>query len=352
MRLQPRNLMGLLGAAILVTACAGPERPATPRGQGSVPQSGDTTVSGGTYKVGVPYKIAGKWYEPHVDYDHEETGIASWYGSKFDGQRTANGEVFDSSKLTAAHRTLPLPSLVRVTNLENGRVAKLRVNDRGPFARDRILDVSRRAARLLGFKKAGTTRVRVEVLEDASRRMAAAAKRRGGDTQVASAEPGLVDPGSSMTGAAETSTTNSPTAPSGAGVNTGADAGAAAGDDAATLGASSGTTGSGSGDRAAAGGGEARTLSVRAWSDGGERPDDLANAELFVQAGAFVRQANAEGIRDRLERIGEPFIAEAVIDGQRFYRVRFGPLNGEAGVNRLLDRLANAGVPTAEVVIR
>ena len=91
----------------------------------------------GRYKVGDPYQINGVWYYPKVDYDYRETGIASWYGPKFDGGQTANGEVFDMNGISAAHRTLPLPSIVRVTNLENGRSLKVRVNDRGPFARGR-----------------------------------------------------------------------------------------------------------------------------------------------------------------------------------------------------------------------
>ncbi|SDF74463.1 rare lipoprotein A [Limimonas halophila] len=341
MRPGPRTLVGMLGAGIVLAACAGPERPAETRVEGNVPGGSAETVTGGTYKVGVPYKINGKWYEPHVDYDHTETGIASWYGRKFDGRRTANGEIFDSTKLTAAHRTLPLPSMVRVTNLENGRVVKLRVNDRGPFARDRILDVTRRAARLLGFKDEGTTRVRVEVLEDESRRMAAAAKQREGGTRVAAAEPGVVsggDGGGSTEGGGATNGTTDGSTGSGAAANTDLDVQrASTAPDAVRTGAA---------------GDQGRTLSVKAWSDGTERPDNLAAADLFVQAGAFVREANAERIRGRLERLGEPFIAEAVIDGQRFYRVRFGPLGGVSAVNRLLDQLAGAGVPTAEVVIR
>jgi rare lipoprotein A len=129
----------------------------------------------GEYKVGKPYQISGKWYYPAEDYQYVETGIASWYGPNFHGKSTANGEVFDQNLITAAHRTLPLPSAVRVTNLENGRTIMLRVNDRGPFARGRIIDVSRRAAQLLGFEKNGTAKVRVDVLPDESRRLKLAA---------------------------------------------------------------------------------------------------------------------------------------------------------------------------------
>ncbi len=126
------------------------------------------------YKVGKPYQIKGVWYYPQVDYDYVEEGIASWYGPGFHGKATANGEIYDMNDLTAAHRTLPMPSIVRVTNLENGRSLKLKVNDRGPFARERIIDVSRRASQLLGFHMQGTTPVRVEIVEDESRQLAAA----------------------------------------------------------------------------------------------------------------------------------------------------------------------------------
>src|SRR5690606_18692928 len=127
------------------------------------------------YKIGKPYRINGVWYYPGEDYGYSETGIASWYGPAFHGRPTANGEVFDMNALTAAHRTLPMPSMVRVTNLGNGRAVVLRVNDRGPFAHGRIIDVSRRAAQLLGFERQGTARVRVEILEAESRALAMAA---------------------------------------------------------------------------------------------------------------------------------------------------------------------------------
>ncbi len=122
------------------------------------------------YKIGTPYKINGKWYYPAVDYDYEEIGIASWYGPGFHGKQTANGEIFDQNKVSAAHRTLPMPSIVRVTNLDNGKVLpKVRVNDRGPFAGNRIIDLSKKAAQELGFVNTGIAKVKVEILENESR---------------------------------------------------------------------------------------------------------------------------------------------------------------------------------------
>lgn len=141
-----------------------------------IPLPGDTPKSVGYYKVGTPYKIKNRQYYPAETFSHTETGIASWYGPNFHGKLTANGEIFNKNDLTAAHRTLQLPSIIRVTNLRNGRSIILRVNDRGPFAHDRVLDVSERAASLLGFKNQGTTKVRIDVLPYESRKVAEAAK--------------------------------------------------------------------------------------------------------------------------------------------------------------------------------
>lgn len=124
------------------------------------------TKGDGIYKVGKPYKVNGIWYFPKEDYTYDEVGFASWYGPDFHNKRTANGEIFDMDALSAAHKTLPLPSIIRVTNLQNGRSLILRVNDRGPFVNNRLLDVSRKAAQLLGFAEEGTTKVRVELLPE------------------------------------------------------------------------------------------------------------------------------------------------------------------------------------------
>lgn len=115
-------------------------------------------------KIGRPYQIEGRWYVPARQDNYDATGTASWYGPQFHGRPTANGERFDMNALTAAHPTLPLPSYVRVTNLGNGRSAIVRVNDRGPFARDRIIDLSKRSAQVLGFVNQGTAEVRVQYL--------------------------------------------------------------------------------------------------------------------------------------------------------------------------------------------
>jgi rare lipoprotein A len=117
---------------------------------------------GGTYRVGKPYTVAGRVYVPEEDNDYREEGLASWYGHDFHGRLTANGEVFDMASLTAAHPTLPMPCYARVTNLSNGKSLIVRVNDRGPYHGNRLIDVSNKAAELLEFKGNGIARVRVE----------------------------------------------------------------------------------------------------------------------------------------------------------------------------------------------
>lgn len=117
---------------------------------------------GGTYRVGKPYVVAGKMYVPEEDTHYRAEGLASWYGDDFHGRLTANGEVFDMGALTAAHPTLPMPSYARVTNLSNGRSLIVRVNDRGPYHGNRVIDVSNKAAELLEFKGNGVAKVRVE----------------------------------------------------------------------------------------------------------------------------------------------------------------------------------------------
>jgi rare lipoprotein A len=116
---------------------------------------------GGGFKLGSPYKIAGRWYTPAEDPNYDRTGIASWYGADFHGRKTANGEIFDMNALTAAHPTLPIPSYAYVTNVDNGRTILLRINDRGPYAHNRVMDLSRRSAQVLGTEHQGLGNVRV-----------------------------------------------------------------------------------------------------------------------------------------------------------------------------------------------
>lgn len=153
-------LVVLLGTAALA-ACATPQ----PRFAAKHPTMGPTpgkmpNGAGGRYKVGAPYEVAGVWYVPKEEPGYDQQGTATWYGQSHHLKTTANGEVFDRFALSGAHTTLPLPSIVEVTNLENNRTVQVRVNDRGPF-KGALIDVSQEAARQLGFEQQGTARVRV-----------------------------------------------------------------------------------------------------------------------------------------------------------------------------------------------
>lgn len=130
----------------------------------AVPPGAPVPRGGGRAVIGEPYSYDGIDFVPHADPAYDEAGAAAWMADEYHGRRTANGEIHDSTALVAAHPTLPLPSFVMVTNLANGRTLVLRVNDRGPFNRGRILDVSHRGAILLGFAVQGTARVRVQYL--------------------------------------------------------------------------------------------------------------------------------------------------------------------------------------------
>ncbi|MGE0232603.1 MAG: septal ring lytic transglycosylase RlpA family protein, partial [Flavobacteriaceae bacterium] len=151
-------------------SCSGPannvSRVDPKYGVSASPRVADTSQpipkGGGSYKVGNPYTVAGTIYTPREQPYLDKVGIASWYGDDFHGRLTANGEIYDMNSFSAAHPTLPLPSYVRVTNLENRRSVVVRVNDRGPYAHDRVIDLSKRAANVLDFHNRGLAKVRVQ----------------------------------------------------------------------------------------------------------------------------------------------------------------------------------------------
>jgi rare lipoprotein A len=133
-------------------------------GERVIPLGQPVPKGGGRYATGAAYKVDGVWYQPREDAAYDRVGTASWYGELFHGRRTANGEIYDMDRLSAASPTLPMPVYARVTNLENRRSIIVRVNDRGPYRSNRIIDVSRRSAEALGFRHMGTARVRVQYL--------------------------------------------------------------------------------------------------------------------------------------------------------------------------------------------
>jgi rare lipoprotein A (peptidoglycan hydrolase) len=144
-----------------LTKWGSPRLDAPPECAAAGPRASRAQPGRGIYKIGRPYTVAGRTYVPAEDPDYEETGIASWYGDGFHGGLTANGEIYDMHRLTAAHRTLPMPSYAYVHNPANGRTIMVRINNRGPFKGDRIIDLSSEAARLLDVKSRGLATVRV-----------------------------------------------------------------------------------------------------------------------------------------------------------------------------------------------
>lgn len=163
----PSAAMNLPQTAPSISPLATP-RPAPQPAPQQLASAAEIDLSGidrGLYdhmKVGKPYKVAGQTYQPQHNPDYDKIGVASWYGDKFHGKPTANGEVYDKNALTAAHKTLPLNSYVYVTNLDNGQSIKVRLNDRGPFIEGRVIDLSEAAAAHLGIRQSGTGRVRVQ----------------------------------------------------------------------------------------------------------------------------------------------------------------------------------------------
>ena len=277
----------------------------------------------GYYKVGSPYKIKGRYYRPKAQYNLTETGIASWYGPGFHGKMTANGEIFNKHEYTAAHRTLQLPSIIRVTNLNNGRSIILRVNDRGPFAHDRILDVSEKAAETLGFKHAGTSRIRIDVMDEESRIVASAAKRglstRG--TEIAlnrnqsindlKAETPL--PPTKPYGTKNTVVTHAPVPVTQVSIDPQADF--------------------------------HESVLRKITTKPTHIPRPIANQNIFIQAGAFSAEDNALTLKTALYNVSEPVNVHRNVksDGDILYRVKIGPVATVEKANKILTMLNKQG---------
>jgi rare lipoprotein A len=257
---------------------------------------------GGVYKVGNPYVIKGVRYFPEVDGDYDETGVASWYGPGFHSKTTANGETYDQNDLTAAHKTLPMPSYVRVTNLENGRAIVLRVNDRGPYAHGRVIDVSKRAAQLLGFEQQGTAKVRVRIVDQGTSGFVA-------DKPVTTQEER--DAVSAVPIARVESSTLAP--PPG----------------------------------------------VAAAPEPVEPPPPPAQvamvsvgpSDLYVQAGAFTLYDNANRLAARLTSFGDVSIQSAIVGENEFFRVRIGPLASIEDADGVLADLIGSGFPESRIIV-
>lgn len=285
-----KTYFALVCLLMLVSGCASHN---VDLGESPYSQAAAIKGQGGTYKVGKPYKIKGTKYYPKEDYNYSEVGIASWYGSDFHNKKTANGEKYDMNTLTAAHRTLPLPSIVRVTNLENGRSLILRVNDRGPYAKNRIIDISKRGAQLLGYQTQGTAKVRVDLLAEESKALKAAMLgEKVEDIKIPTNKnqqiPALAN---------------------------------------------------------------SKTLVLYDASKADKETNSRgADNHYFVQAGSFSQKNSAIGLKNKLSQFGNANIAQANVSGNNFYRVRIGPFSFKEEAEVALAKVVNFGISNASVV--
>lgn len=287
-----------LVAGVILTGCSGGSTRTniglSPR---VIPLGRPVPKGGGRYKVGKPYQIAGRWYYPTENQSYDRQGIASWYGEKFHGRYTSNGEIYDMDALTAAHPTLPMPTYAQVTNLRNGRTIVVRVNDRGPYKHDRIIDLSRRSANLLGFARNGTAPVRVRYLGRApingddryERRFLA--QQRWHRPRYAGRQEGPLHVGTIA---------------------------------------------------------RSRPSSYSAASGG--------QGGLFIQVGSFSNPQNAERMRHHISRVGPAHITEkfdARSRGQRaLYQVKLGPYAHGDEARAVLEKVVGAGVRDAVIIKR
>ncbi len=302
------RLLAAASLAALLAACA------------SEPESAvNVPPNAGVYKIGQPYQIEGTWYYPKEQPDYDETGVASWYGPTFYGHRTANGEMYTAQDLTAAHRTLPLPVNVRVTNLDNGKSLIVRVNDRGPFAKGRIIDLSERAAELLGYKERGTARVRVTFVgradlsgggppPDETPPEIASAVPAAPTSHVARVALAAV-PGTAAAAPPPATNTDLPPPPV---------------HDADT------------------------TAAAEPTGVVSKVPVPIAT-HLYVQAGAFSSYQNAARLQSRLG--GGLQISSVTQNGRTLYRVRLGPFDDVGDADSALARVESLGSNDAQIVV-
>ena len=319
---------------------------------GSSSRGGSGVAQRGTYKVGAPYKIDGVTYTPTEEFNRTETGVASWYGPGFHGKSTANGERYDQSERTAAHRTLQMPAIVRVTNLDNGMSTVVRINDRGPFARSRIIDLSRTAAQELDVVRNGTARVRIDQLPAESMAVRDVAMAGGGPAeqnaavaQVASGQrpapaatvaaapppvqappPAQVQPVVIPPQPAPQPQPVWPTTPQPPSADT----------------------------PVAYGSGRGGGVTVASLASGGvpvaTPTSALAGSNFYVQTGAFSTMENAERQRGAVRSYGSSEVSQASAGGRDVWRVRLGPYTTADAAGIVADRLKRSGYGDARVV--
>ena len=289
--LTHKPLVLSLAALLLLSACS-----SAPRNYDYADLAEEVTSiksNGGVYKVGSTYTALGQTYTPREDYNYVETGMASWYGKDFHNKKTANGETYDMRAITAAHRTLPLPSVVRVTNLENGRSIIARVNDRGPYVKNRIIDLSEKGAELLGYKMQGTAKVKVEILEKESRAIKEAMLANNNKSNLTNKKINY--------GLAQNNTSNT-----------------------------------------------VKTASTNGTTLGAAQP--VENGTFFVQVGAFSDLTKAKEMANNMQRFGTVTIHEAYLSKDGVYRVRLGAYHSRDEALQILDRVLDYGHADVSIV--
>ncbi len=289
-------------AIILLSGCAEMELASHVAKQVPLPDA--QQKSKGQYKVGNPYKIAGEWYKPQAQYNFTQTGTASWYGPNFNGKKTANGEIFNMNEMTAAHKTLQLPSIIRVTNVENGKTVILRVNDRGPYSKGRVLDVSKRAAQELGFIGQGTAKIKLEVLPHESLRVADMARKGQSTRNIELSMQHLKNQPANKAVPPPVMIASSTPAPS---VKPSF---------------------------------QPSAIKAAPSSQGG----------IFLQAGAFGNQQTAQTLAEALQGYGPSNILSSDLNGRNLYRVRVGPFASEQEAQTVLAQINQSGKADAFLV--
>ncbi len=311
-----RYLPACLGLAALVTGglavigCSSSSDPFAGVGSPMYQGSGPLPKGGGRYHVGKPYVVGGQRFYPKEVESYDKVGMASWYGPKFHRRMTSNGEWFDQDYLSAAHTTLPLPSYARVTNLENGRAIVVRVNDRGPFVDDRIIDLSKRSADVLDVRRKGTAKVRVQYLGPAplnDKGTHLASMNRGTAVMVADSSPPPPQPKMPKPRAAQPKAV--PTK-----------------------------------------GPELATASL-AGHQVAEHQVAGRDENFYVQVGSFSDPSNAGRAEANVAGLGPVETTPVDIELGRFYRVRVGPLGDQASAHAALARVQAAGHYDARVVL-
>jgi rare lipoprotein A len=290
--LTHKPLVLSLAALLMLTACS-----SAPRNYDYADLAEEVhsiKTNGGVYKVGTTYTALGQTYTPREDYNYSETGMASWYGKDFHNKKTANGETYDMRAITAAHRTLPLPSIVRVTNLENGRSIIARVNDRGPYVKNRIIDLSEKGAELLGYKMQGTAKVKVEILEKESRAIKEAMLADNNKSKLTNNKINYGLAPKNTTPAVKTAAV---AAPQPAAVN-----------------------------------------------------QPIETGTFFVQVGAFSDLTKAKEMANNMQRFGTVTIHEAYLSKDGVYRVRLGAYHSRDEALQILDRVLDYGHADVSIV--